>query len=134
VYISDKEMLRLIVQAPRGFGDNYELGGSVMKTWGIEVYPDCFAKEVKKVFDAFICEGYSFNESIQNILKSNLRVQNNSTAVLMLTSLEIQHTNEVKILKQIAMKSLIRELYKAHLLGNFKEKKDELMKFNKYIL
>jgi hypothetical protein len=105
-----------------------------MKTWGIDVYPDCFAKEVKKIFDGFMHEGYSFNECIQNLLKSNLKVQNNSSAVLTLVSLEIQYTNEVKILREVGMKALIRELYKSHLLGTFKEKKHELMKFNKYFL
>lgn len=110
-------------------------GGIIMgmKIWGVEVFPDCFAKEVKKVFDAFISEGYTFSESVEKILSSNLRVENNSTAILSLVCLEINYTKELNILKERAMKALINEMYKANLLGVFSERKEELIKFNQYI-
>lgn len=105
----------------------------LMKIWGVDVFPDCFAKEVKKVFDVFIREGYSFNETVKKILKSNLKVENNSTAILSLVCLEIIHTDQLSLLKELAMKALIHELYSANLLGVFNEKKAELIKFNQFI-
>jgi hypothetical protein len=104
-----------------------------MKIWGVEVYPDAFAKEVKSVFDAFIAEGYTFDDTVEKILKSNLKVENNSTAVLSLVCLEIIYTNHLHLLKEKAMKALIHELYKAHLIGAFNERKKDLIKFNQFI-